>query len=90
MKIDVEHIAHLSKLQFSPSEKEKIEGELNSIIAMVEKLPDVEGNLNGAEIENAMELREDKVEESLNRDDLLKNAPLVKAGCIVVPQTVES
>lgn len=90
MKIDVDHIAHLSKLQFSPSEKEKIEGELNSIIAMVEKLPDVKGNLNGAEIENAMELREDKVEESLKREDLLKNAPLVKAGCIVVPQTVES
>lgn len=89
MKIDVEHIAHLSKLSFNEEEKAKIEKELDSIIALVENLPEVSGNLNGAEAENAMELREDVVKDSMKREELLKNAPEVKAGCIVVPQTVE-
>ena len=89
MKIDVEHIAHLSKLSFNEEEKAKKEKELGSIIELVENLPDVKGNLNGAEIENRMDLREDEIMPSMKREDLLKNAPEVKAGCLVVPQTVE-
>ncbi len=89
MKIDVEHIAHLSKLSFNEEEKAKMEKELGSIIELVENLPDVKGNLNGAEIENRMDLREDEIMPSMKREDLLKNAPEVKAGCLVVPQTVE-
>jgi aspartyl-tRNA(Asn)/glutamyl-tRNA(Gln) amidotransferase subunit C len=89
MKIDVEHIAHLSKLSFNEEEKVKMEKELGSIIELVEHLPDVKGDLNGAEIENRMELREDEILPSMKREELLKNAPEVKAGCLVVPQTVE-
>ena len=35
-----------------------------------------------------MTLREDVVEPSLPRDEVLKNAPQVVAGCVVVPKTV--
>lgn len=89
MKIDVEHIAKLSKLSFEGEKKEKIERELESIIAMVEKLPANEAELNEASTDEIMELREDEIKNSLSRDELLENAPSVKAGCIVVPKTVE-
>jgi Asp-tRNA(Asn)/Glu-tRNA(Gln) amidotransferase C subunit len=37
-----------------------------------------------------MHLREDKLaEDKLSRDVMLKNAPKVVAGCVVVPKTVE-
>ena len=89
MKIDVDHIAKLSKLSFSGEEKLKMERELSSIIKMVEKLPETNVNLNEADASNIMDLREDIVCPSMPRDELLKNAPEVKAGCIVVPKTVE-
>lgn len=89
MKINVDHIAKLSKLCFSGEEKIKIEKELSSMINMVEKLPETNVNLNEADASEIMQLREDKVLPSMPRDELLKNAPEVKAGCIVVPKTVE-
>ena len=40
--------------------------------------------------ENPMTLREDvAVQNKFSRDELLKNAPEVQAGCLVVPKTVE-
>ncbi|MEG0895322.1 MAG: Asp-tRNA(Asn)/Glu-tRNA(Gln) amidotransferase subunit GatC [Oscillospiraceae bacterium] len=36
-----------------------------------------------------MELREDVVENKFKRDEILKNAPQIKAGCIVVPKVIE-
>ena len=39
-------------------------------------------------VEDTMTLREDVVEPSLPRDEVLKNAPQVAAGCVVVPKTV--
>ena len=39
-------------------------------------------------VEDAMALRADVVEPSLPREEVLKNAPQVAAGCVVVPKTV--
>lgn len=89
MKIDVDHIARLSKLSFSGEEKEKFEKELTSIIDMVENLPETDVSLNEADKNAVMTLREDVERPSMPREELLKNAPEVKAGCIVVPKTVE-
>ena len=90
MKIDIRHIAKLSRLKVNDEEVQKFENQMLDIIDMVEKLPDISVE-NGALLDplNPMTLREDTVHHEFRRDDILKNAPQVQAGCIVVPKVVE-
>ncbi len=89
MKVDIKHIAKLSRLKIEDDKLLKFEKDMEAIVNMVEKLPDVEGELK-LDIENPMTLREDvAVQNKFSRDELLKNAPEVQAGCLVVPKTVE-
>lgn len=90
MKIDIRHIAKLSRLKIEDDKLEKFEKDMESIVTMVENMPDVEGTLVLLDEENPMTLREDKaVTDKFKRDELLANAPEVQAGCLVVPKTVE-
>ncbi len=62
---------------------------MQDIVNMVDNLPDIDDKLELRK-EDAMTLREDvAVQGKFTRDELLKNAPKVQAGCIVVPTTVE-
>ena len=89
MNIDIMHIAKLSRLKISDDELAKFEKDMKNIVDMVENLPDINEELS-LDIDNAMRLREDKAElNKFSRDELLKNAPRVQAGCLVVPKTVE-
>ena len=89
MKIDMKRLAKLSKLQFSPEEEAKFEKEMENIVAMVEKLPDIDASGALIDPDNPMEMRKDVSERLFTRDELLKNAPEVQAGCIVVPKVVD-
>lgn len=90
MKIDIKHIAKLSRLKIEDSRLEKFEKDMQLIINMVDNLPDIDGPLTLLDEENPMTLREDKaVTDKFRREDLLLNAPEVQAGCLVVPKTVE-
>lgn len=89
MKIDIKHIAKLSRLRIEDDKLEKFEKDMESIVNMVDRLPDVEGTLD-LNHKDTMTLREDKaVTDKFKREELLKNAPEVQAGCLVVPKTVE-
>lgn len=89
MKIDIKHIAKLSRLRIEDDKLEKFEKDMESIVNMVDRLPDVEGALD-LNPKDTMTLREDKaVTDKFKREELLKNAPEVQAGCLVVPKTVE-
>ncbi len=89
MKIDIKHVAKLSRLRIEDDKLEKFEKDMESIVNMVDKLPDVEGTLD-LNPKDTMTLREDKaVTDKFKREELLKNAPEVQAGCLVVPKTVE-
>ena len=89
MKIDIKHIAKLSRLRIEDDKLEKFEKDMESIVNMVDRLPDVEGTLY-LNPKDTMTLREDKaVTDKFKREELLKNAPEVQAGCLVVPKTVE-
>ena len=89
MKIDIKHIAKLSRLRIEDDKLEKFEKDMESIVNMVDRLPDVEGTLD-LNPKDTMTLREDKaVTDKFKREQLLKNAPEVQAGCLVVPKTVE-
>ena len=87
--IDIRHVAKLARLKIDDSELERYESEMSDIIRMVEAMPEINEELI-IDPNNAMHLREDKLaEDKLSRDVMLKNAPKVVAGCVVVAKTVE-
>ncbi len=89
MNIDIKHIAKLVRLEIADDELEAFESQMKSIVAMVEKLPDISDELK-PDPDTPMTLRADEAEtDKFTRDELMKNAPAVKAGCLVVPKTVE-
>ena len=89
MKIDIKHIAKLSRLKIEDEKLEQFEKDMESIVNMVDRLPEVDGDVD-LNPEDAMTLREDKaVTDKFRREELLANAPEVQAGCLVVPKTVE-
>jgi aspartyl-tRNA(Asn)/glutamyl-tRNA(Gln) amidotransferase subunit C len=89
MKIDIAHIAKLSRLRIEPEQMEKFEKDMGDIVDMVDRLPDVSDALT-LDAENPMTLRTDEaVEHKFRREEMLANAPEVQSGCLVVPKTVE-
>ena len=89
MNLDIKHLAKLSRLTFSPEEEAKFEKEMANIVAMVEKLPNLDASGALIDPDNPMQMRKDEVVNQPNRTELLQNAPEVQAGCIVVPKVVE-
>ncbi|MDF2567449.1 MAG: gatC [Oscillospiraceae bacterium] len=89
MKIDINHIAKLSRLKFSDDEAKKFENEMQSILDMVENLPPMEDIGALIDPENPMEMRKDEAVNLYKRDELLANAKQTQAGCVVVPKVVE-
>ena len=76
-------------LQFNTIDMTKIENEMQNIVNMVEQLPEINDEL-ALDADNPMILRKDKaVTDKFTRQELMQNAPKVKAGCLVVPKTVE-
>lgn len=89
MNIDIAHIAKLSRLHIEDDKLEKFEKDMQDIVEMANNLPRLDEELVVDE-SNVMALREDKAESGkFTRDELFSNAPQVKAGCLVVPKTVE-
>ena len=89
MDIDIRHIAKLSRLKISDDKFAKFENEMKGIVDMVNTLPQLGEDL-AIDENNVMQLREDIAETGkFTRDELFQNAPQVKAGCLVVPKTVE-
>ena len=76
------------QMLFFGLDREKFQKDMQNIIEMVERLPEMETGDLSPRVEDTMTLREDMVEPSLPRDEVLKNAPQVAAGCVVVPKTV--
>lgn len=89
MNIDIKHIAKLARLRIEDDQLEKFESEMENIVGMVEKLPDIQDEMT-LDPDNPMILRKDvAVQDKFTRQELMQNAPQVKAGCLVVPKTVE-
>lgn len=89
MNIDIKHIAKLARLRIEDDQLDKFESEMENIVGMVEKLPDIQDEMT-LDPDNPMILRKDvAVQDKFTRQELMQNAPKVKAGCLVVPKTVE-
>jgi aspartyl-tRNA(Asn)/glutamyl-tRNA(Gln) amidotransferase subunit C len=88
---DVEYIAELARLRLTDAEKETYAGQLNSILAYMEKL----GTLDTANVEplsHVLEatnvMREDRETPSLPPEKVLENAPDRREKFFRVPRVV--
>ncbi len=88
---DVNHLAKLSALDFSPEEQGEFVADLNNILSMVNEIvtADVEGEVVYNRPQKIAELREDDVVQSMAQEVVLQNAPKQRQGYFNVPKVVE-
>ena len=91
-KEQVEHVAMLARLELSEQEKELITGQMDAILAYVDKLgelhtDEIVATSHAVPMENAF--REDEVRPSLGVDNALANAPDRMEGFFRVPKVIE-
>lgn len=87
---EIEHLAELSKLEFSTEELEEFSNEFSSLLELADMVKNAE--ISGSSFVNStdmLNLREDKAKDSMPVDILLENTPVVKKDCIVVPRIME-
>jgi aspartyl-tRNA(Asn)/glutamyl-tRNA(Gln) amidotransferase subunit C len=89
MKVDIKHLAKLSRLKTTEEEEKRFEVQLQSILEMVDRLPAISSDDSLVDPTNPMKCREDIAEQLFKRDEILKNAPQVQAGCVVVPKVMD-
>ena len=88
----VDKLAHLARLQFTETEKKDVQKDLQSMIAFVEKLNEVDTTgvvplLHMGDSINV--LRNDEVKGSVSREDALLNAPIKDDQFFKVPKVIK-
>ena len=86
MKIDIKHIAELSRISLTDEELEKFTPQMKTILESVTVLQDVDtSNVQPMKKRISFkDLREDIAKETLKKEDVLKNAPHSENGYIKV------
>ncbi len=89
----IDHLAHLSKLEFSAEDKTEMVGDLQKILSFIEQLNglDTEGiepmvYMN----EEYNKMREDIHEQTYSKQEALKNAPRKDTDYFKVPKVLKS
>lgn len=88
----VDKLAHLSKLYFNNEEKKEIAADLQSMIAFVEKLNELDLKETAPLMHMSSEinvLRNDVVTGSISREAALKNAPDTDGVFFKVPKVIK-
>jgi aspartyl-tRNA(Asn)/glutamyl-tRNA(Gln) amidotransferase subunit C len=88
----VEKLAHLARLKIRPEEKESLKGDLQKMIAFIEKLNDLD--TTGVEpllfmTDEVNVLRDDVVIPATTREEALLNAPLKDDVFFKVPKVIK-
>lgn len=89
---DVKYVAELARLEFSDECLKKLTVDLNGILEYVNRIDrlntgDVDISINPVHLKNAF--RDDVIEESLDREKVLENAPDALEGYFKVPKVIE-
>lgn len=90
-KEDVDKMAALAKLELTEAERDTFRGQLDRILDYVQKLNelDTENVEPTAVVQHPAEsLREDRVVESMPREEALMNAPARSNGFFKVPRII--
>lgn len=88
----VRRIAHLARIAVAENEVEHLKGELNTMLAFVEQLAEV--NVENVEpmtsvTPMAMKKRVDEVTDGGLAEDVVRNAPMSEDNFFLVPKVVE-
>lgn len=89
---DVRRIAHLARIEITDAQAGATLAQLNDIFKMIEQMQRVD--TTGVEpmahpLGGVQRLRTDAANESIDRDDNLKNAPAQQDGLFLVPRVIE-
>lgn len=89
----IDHLANLAKLEFSAEEKEVIKQDLEKMIDFVDKLKSVD--TTGVEPliymnKDVNVLRDDVIEQTITKEQALKNAPQKDSDYFKVPTVLKS
>jgi aspartyl-tRNA(Asn)/glutamyl-tRNA(Gln) amidotransferase subunit C len=87
----VDKLAHLARLSFTNTEKERMKRDLQQMITFVEKLNEVDtSNVEPLLFmtDEVNVLREDEVQGSVSREVALQNAPLKDEQFFKVPKVI--
>jgi aspartyl-tRNA(Asn)/glutamyl-tRNA(Gln) amidotransferase subunit C len=92
MKMDIEKVARLARLELSEKEKNTLGNQLEQILTYMEQLnridtTGVEPTSHAIPIQNAF--REDETRPSFSREDVLEIAPEEGDGHFKVPRIIE-
>ena len=88
----VKHISKLSRISLDDKKAVKLEADLNSIFAFIEKLNELDTkNVEPLTsiAETILQLRKDEIKSSNIREQVLKNSPEKNKDFFVVPKVVE-
>ena len=93
IEIDIAHVAQLARLDLSPEELDAYKEQLGLILDHAAKVQSLEGDPHVGSahplgIVNAF--RDDETRPSLDRDEVLAQAPASEDGYFVVPPALES
>ena len=88
----VEHIAELARLALTPDELALYQDQLSHILEYFERLQEldteaIEPTASVLPLHTVM--REDVVQLSFEREDILANAPAIDGGCFLVPRVLD-
>jgi len=88
----VDRLAELARLDFNEEEKKEIQGDLNRILGLIDKMSEV--NTEGVEpliymTDEVASLREDVVKQEITQEEALKNAPDKDSDYIRVPKVLD-
>ena len=86
---DVKHVADLSRLEFSNDELLKIQEDLSNIVNYCSQLSMANVETTETKSEEQGTLREDIVRQSMDKSDVVKNAPFHNDSAFIVPRVVE-
>ena len=89
----VEHLAHLSRLDFDDDSKEKMKFDFEKMLDFVTKLEEVDtANIEPLSYMSSElnVLREDKVKQELTQEQALQNAPVNDTDYIRIPKVIDS
>ncbi|MCH7504291.1 Asp-tRNA(Asn)/Glu-tRNA(Gln) amidotransferase subunit GatC [PVC group bacterium] len=91
-KKDIEYTSTLAHVQLSEKEKTLYLGQLESILKYIEKLNELD-TTNVLPMDHVLDLenvfRKDEIKPSVNRDQVLNQAPKQQDGFFLVPPVIE-
>lgn len=90
-KIDIDHIAHLARIDLKTDEKIKISNDLDNILGYIELLNELDvSNVKPLVniVDKATPLRKDEITPSLSQEEALKNAPEKNSDYFKVPKVL--